>query len=171
MNSLIILYNKYHSNDKKDNNLINNSSNLMDLEINNDIHRNSDKNNMLNESYKKINIGKSNENKNINIFNYNNNNEYSDNIINKNINTILNNVKKNNNESFFHNFKKPCRRSYLDLLSQNIYKKNKENNKNTIINLNINNNNYYYINNNKYTIDSEEKYCIDFSKKKTLKKY
>ena len=59
------------------------------------------------------------------------------------------------------------------MISKDIFNEDYEYNNsksNTVINLNIYNNNYYYIKNNKY-ITSEQKYGIDFSKKKTLKKY
>ena len=61
---------------------------------------------------------------------------------------------------FHYSFKKPSKRSYLDLFTGNNYNNKKENIiNNTIINLNINNN-YYYLNNNKYNISSKEKYGI-----------
>ena len=187
MNSLIYLHDKYHLNENRETiNLNNNNSsfpnNLIDLEMNNDDNSNSEKKNDLFGIDKKANIEENiyninKEKSNINYDNNNNNNRHTFNLtIKNNDNILLDSDKKLNNESLFHSFKRPCKRNYLELLSQNIYINNNNNNSNdnknnTIINLNINNNNYYYINNSNYNISSEEKYGIDFSKKKTLKKF
>ena len=170
MNSLINLHDKYHTNNKiEDNN--NFTNNLMDLDTNNVININSENNNFFFENDTKTKFEKNffNINKENNNLNYcNNNNYFSD---NKDNNIIIDSNKKCNNESLFPNIKKPCKRNYIDMLSQNIYSNNNNNNNNTIITLNINNNNYYYINNSNYNISSEEKYGIDFSKKKIFKKF
>ena len=197
MNYLISTHNKYHSNEKAKNDETNNNNiglsipnNMMEIENIKDINGNNDnKNNisekqkLISENEKKTNIGKyNNENniiyqndENINIFN--NKNAYFENCKNINFNNIVNKLKKKNDASFSHTFKKPSKRNYLDLLSEykndeNVKSNNiNKNNNNTIINLNINNNNFYYINNSKYNISFEEKFGINFSKQKTLKKY
>ena len=201
MNYLISTHNKYHSNKKRknENDDINKNnislslpSNMMEIENNKNINSNNDnkdncfeKEKIYCETEKKTNIGKYNNNyiycqndENINIFNTNKN-AYFENCKNINFDNIVNKIKNMNDETFSHTFKKPSKRNYLDLLSgykndendkeNNINKNNKSNN--TIINVNINNNNYYYINNRKYNISTEEKFGINFSKQKTLKKY
>jgi len=185
MNSLILIHNKYHSNENRDDN--NDINSLMDIEIkdekNNIINSNEDKYYFDTEKKKNIN-GDNNISNNFNgqlsnsfNFSFGNDLKINDNNnlcnINYNIknNNIFNNSKNFSNGFFQHTFKKPSKRNYINMISKDINTdKNENNNKShTVINLNINNNNYYYINN-KY-ISSEEKYGIDFSKKKTLKKY
>ena len=190
MNSLILIHNKYHSNENRDDN--NEINDLMDIEIKdekiNNINPNEDKYYFDPGKKKNIDHGDNNISSN---FNRQLNNSFNccfgndlkinddNNLFNINYNiksnNFFNNSKNNFNNGFFqHTFKKPSKRNYLNMISKDIYtNENEDNNNNkshTIINLNINNNNYYYINNNKY-ISSEEKYGIDFSKKKTLKKY
>ncbi len=66
---------------------------------------------------------------------------------------------------------KPKKRTHLEALteSKNIKKINDD--KNNVVNLNISNNNYYYINNKIFNVSSEEKEDYDFSKNKSYKKY
>ena len=189
MNSLIIIHNKYHSNENRDDN--NEINDLMDIEIKdekiNNINLNEDKYYFDPGKKKNIDDGDNNISSNFNrqlsnSFNccFGNDLKINDdnNLFNINYNIKNNNIfrnSKNVNSCFFHHtYKKPSKRNYLNMLSQNENTDDNENNNkdksNTVINLNINNNNYYYINNNKY-ISSEQKYGIDFSKKKTLKKY
>ena len=187
MNYLILSHNKYHSNEKRNNSNNSNNktdynsftsfNNLMDIENNNiNIINNSfQKNKYYCESDKKTNIEK-NINSKIDCENEDYNNIINNKIFFENLKKTFNNKTKSNDAySIYHTFKKPSKRNYLDSISSDVYKNNKENNSNNsnneIIYLNINENNYYYINNNKYNITSEEKYGIDFSKKKQLKKY
>ena len=171
MNSLLLLHNKYHSNEKEAkknvHQLLNPSTNNMEIENNNNtkIPSSSNKNNIfIDETEMKTNIEKSDKflrNKNSN-----------NNIITKDI--INNSFNDKKTPSFFHSFNKPRKRSYLELLSQSKNDSNKKTNNNlnnTVINVNVNNNSYYYLNNRDYNINSEEKYGIDFSKKKLFKKY
>ena len=44
-------------------------------------------------------------------------------------------------------------------------------NKDKVVNLNINNNNYFYINNKIYNTNNDEEYNIHFSKSKRFKDY
>ena len=185
MDSLILIHNKYHSNERRDDN--NEINDLMDIETK------EEKNNNSNEENKYCFNTEKKENINFNINNSINdnfngklfNNNFENNLkINGNNNLFIDyNIKSKNifgNSKSFHSgyfhqtFKKPSKRNYLSMLSKDIFNEDYENNNNkksnTVINLNINNNNYYYINNNKY-ISSEQKYGIDFSKKKTLKRY
>ena len=185
MNYLILSHNKYHSNEKRNNSNNSNNktdynsftsfNNLMDIENNNiNIINNSfQKNKYYCESDKKTNIEKNINSSKIDCENEDYNNIINNKIFFENLKKTFNNkIKSNDAYSIYHTFKKPSKRNYLDSISSDVYKNNKENNcNNEIIYLNINENNYYYINNNKYNITSEEKYGIDFSKKKQLKKY
>ena len=182
MKSLIFIHNKYHSNENRDDN--NEINDLMDIEIKDE------KNNNFNSNEEKYYFD-TEKKKNIvsdinNTFNgqllyppYFTNDD--NNLCNINYNIKNTNIFENSKNfigGFFqHTFKKPSKRNYSNMISkdvnisENVNENNNNNNKNnTVINLNINNNNYYFINNNKY-ISSEQKYGIDFSKKKTLKKY
>ena len=193
MNYLIALQYKYHSNEKSNNKINRNnnmnidlSSTLNSLELdkennkidNNIINDTTDKNNLYFKIEKKTNIGKYNNN--INNFcgneNSNNNNHNKINelvVYPKNIDfiRILDDIKKPIGNSLFYSLRKPNKRKYLDLISENRCNDDKENSNNIINNLIINNNNYFYINNNKYNISSKEKYGFDISKQKTLKKF
>ena len=160
MNSLILLHNKYSLNTPKNNN----NKDIMDLEGSNE---------KLNDSLEKDNeFDKTKINNSFYINNINNtpNNIFDLSYI-KNKNRI-NNISDSKIliEKFFHSYKKATKRTHLDAFSKN---KNEKNiyDKNNIVNLNINNNNYYYINNNVFNINSEEKYGHDFSKNKTLKEF
>ena len=191
MNYLNALQYKYQSNEKSknklngDNNMnigLSSTLNLLELDKennkndNNIISDTTDKNDLNFKTEKKTNIGKYNNN--IHNFrgneNSNNNNIKNELVVYPKIidfNRILDDIKKTNGNSLFYSLRKPNKRKYLDLISENRCIDDKENSNNIINNLVINNNNYFYINNNKYNISSKEKYGFDISKQKTLKKY
>jgi hypothetical protein len=191
MNYLIALQYKYHSNEKSKNKINRNNNmnidlsstlNLLELDKennkndNNIISDTTDKNDLNFKTEKKTNIGKYNNN--IHNFrgneNSNNNNIKNELVVYPKIidfNRILDDIKKTNGNSLFYSLRKPNKRKYLDLISENRCIDDKENSNNIINNLVINNNNYFYINNNKYNISSKEKYGFDISKQKILKKY
>jgi hypothetical protein len=155
MNSLILLHNKYHSNDDKKNN--NN-----DLDENNIKEKDTIEDDKQQEDFKNnINNFRDN-NLPINIFDL----SY---IKNKNI--LNNNLSDSKKFQGFHSYMKPKKRTHLEALteSKNIKKINDD--KNNVVNLNISNNNYYYINNKIFNVSSEEKEDYDFSKNKSYKKY
>ena len=186
MNYLILMHNKYHSNEKKENNRNNfdfnhlhSSDNLMDIENSKDnkINNTIENNKLYFENEKEINNGKYINNnelnyKNENLNKINSKTAFFQNFKKINFNNLFNDLKKLNKESILHSFNKPSKRKYLDLLKDNENKDDKIIINNTkVINMNINNNNYYYLNNSKYNINFKEKYGIDFSKQKAFKKY
>ena len=159
MNYLIALQYKYHSNEKsknkinKNNNMnigLSSTSNLLELDKennkndnNNIINDTNDKNSLIFKTEKKTNIGKYNNN----IYNFsgnensNNNNNHNKKcelvVYPKNIdfNRVLDDIKKANGNSLFYSLRKPNKRKYLDLISENRYNDDKENSNNTINNL------------------------------------
>lgn len=154
MNSLIILHNKYPKNSpiKKNNNKY-----TMDFDGN--------KSDKFNNSFEK----NKEENKiKMNSYHMNTPNNIFDLSYIKNKNLYNYSDSKNNMEKFFHSYKRATKRTYLEAFSK--YKNQKNNNdKSNVVNLNINNNNYFYINNNMHNINDEEEYNIDFSKNKRFK--
>lgn len=186
MNYLILIHNKYHSNEKRENNIINFEEdnyldspnclmNIKNIKVSNNNNTN-EKNKLYFENEKQINIGKYKDSNELNCISENvnkskNNISFIQSCKNANFNNILNDIKKFYKESNL-SFKKQSKRKYLDLLIDNEYKEEKiKNNNKEVINLNINNANYYYLNNSKYNINSEKKYGFDISKQKTFKKY
>ena len=160
MNSLILLHNKYHLNSPKNND---NKEDSIDLEEN--INKND---NINNNTF--IDDNKEEENSKIN-------NSFQTNNIPNNI-FDLSYMKNKNHYNYmsdkkyigklFHSYKKATKRSHLEAFP-NIKNYKNINDINNIVNLNINNNNYFYINNNVYNVNSEEKYETNFSKSKRLK--
>ena len=82
----------------------------------------------------------------------------------KNKNLLNMGDSKNNIGKYFYSYKKATKRSHYEAFSKDKYEKNaKDGDK--VVNLNINNNNYFYINNKIYNAIPDEKYYPDFSKK------
>ena len=151
MNSLILLHDKYHQNSPNKNNK--NKDNI-DFDFNNDKFNDSlekdkkDDNIKINNSFQKANIPN-------NIFDL----SYM-----KNKNLLNISDSKNNMGKYFYSYKKATKRSHYEAFSKDKYEKNaKDGDK--VVNLNINNNNYFYINNKIYNAIPDEKYYPDFSKK------
>ena len=151
MNSLILLHDKYHQNSPNKNNK---NKDNMDFCFNNDKFNDSfekdkkDDNIKINSSFQKTNIPN-------NIFDL----SYM-----KNKNLLNMGDSKNNIGKYFYSYKKATKRSHYEAFSKDKYEKNaKDGDK--VVNLNINNNNYFYINNKIYNAIPDEKYYPDFSKK------
>jgi len=152
MNSLILLHDKYHQNSPNKNNK--NKDNI-DFGFNNNYKFNDlfekdkkDDNIKINSSFQKTNIPN-------NIFDL----SY---MKNKN---LLNKGDSNNNiGKYFYSYKKATKRSHYEAFSKDKYEKNAKD-EDKVVNLNINNNNYFYINNKIYNAIPDEKYYPDFSKK------
>ena len=152
MNSLILLHDKYHQNSPNKNNK--NKDNI-DFGFNNNDKFNDlfekdkkDDNIKINSSFQKTNIPN-------NIFDL----SY---MKNKN---LLNKGDSNNNiGKYFYSYKKATKRSHYEAFSKDKYEKNVKD-EDKVVNLNINNNNYFYINNKIYNAIPDEKYYPDFSKK------
>ena len=151
MNSLILLHDKYHQNSPNKNNK--NKDNI-DLDFNNDKFIDSfekdkkDDNIKINSSFQKANIPN-------NIFDL----SYM-----KNKNLLNISDSKNNMGKYFYSYKKATKRSHYEAFSKDKYEKNVKD-EDKVVNLNINNNNYFYINNKIYNAIPDEKYYPDFSKK------
>ena len=152
MNSLILLHDKYHQNSPNKNKK--NKYNI-DFDFNN--------NDKFNDSFKKdkkddnIKINSSFQKANIpnNIFDL----SYM-----KNKNLLNISDSKNNMGKYFYSYKKATKRSHYEAFSKDKYEKNVKD-EDKVVNLNINNNNYFYINNKIYNAIPDEKYYPDFSKK------
>ena len=152
MNSLILLHDKYHQNSP---NKKNKNKDNMDFGFNNNDKFNDffekdkkDDNIKINSSFQKTNIPN-------NIFDL----SY---MKNKN---LLNKGDSNNNiGKYFYSYKKATKRSHYEAFSKDKYEKNVKD-EDKVVNLNINNNNYFYINNKIYNAIPDEKYYPDFSKK------
>ena len=151
MNSLILLHDKYHQNSPNKNNK--NKDNI-DFGFNNDKFNDSlekdkkDDNIKINSSFQKTNIPN-------NIFDL----SYM-----KNKNLLNISDSKNNMGKYFYSYKKATKRSHYEAFSKDKYEKNAKD-EDKVVNLNINNNNYFYINNKIYNAIPDEKYYPDFSKK------
>ena len=151
MNSLILLHDKYHQNSPNKNNK--NKDNI-DFDFNNDKFIDSfekdkkDDNIKINSSFQKTNIPN-------NIFDL----SYM-----KNKNLLNMGDSKNNIGKYFYSYKKATKRSHYEAFSKDKYEKNVKD-EDKVVNLNINNNNYFYINNKIYNAIPDEKYYPDFSKK------
>ena len=151
MNSLILLHDKYHQNSPNKNNK--NKDNI-DFDFNNDKFNDSfekdkkDDNIKINSSFQKTNIPN-------NIFDL----SYM-----KNKNLLNIDDSKNNIGKYFYSYKKATKRSHYEAFSKDKYEKNVKD-EDKVVNLNINNNNYFYINNKIYNAIPDEKYYPDFSKK------
>ena len=151
MNSLILLHDKYHQNSPNKNNK--NKDNI-DFDFNNDKFNDSlekdkkDDNIKINSSFQKTNIPN-------NIFDL----SYM-----KNKNLLNISDSKNNMGKYFYSYKKATKRSHYEAFSKDKYEKNVKD-EDKVVNLNINNNNYFYINNKIYNAIPDEKYYPDFSKK------
>ena len=151
MNSLILLHDKYHQNSPNKNNK--NKDNI-DFDFNNDKFNDSfekdkkDDNIKINSSFQKANIPN-------NIFDL----SYM-----KNKNLLNIDDSKNNIGKYFYSYKKATKRSHYEAFSKDKYEKNVKD-EDKVVNLNINNNNYFYINNKIYNAIPDEKYYPDFSKK------
>ena len=151
MNSLILLHDKYHQNSPNKNNK--NKDNI-DFDFNNDKFNDSlekdkkDDNIKINSSFQKTNIPN-------NIFDL----SYM-----KNKNLLNIGDSKNNIGKYFYSYKKATKRSHYEAFSKDKYEKNVKD-EDKVVNLNINNNNYFYINNKIYNAIPDEKYYPDFSKK------
>ena len=163
MNSLILLHNKYPSNKSK------NNDNEDDL---NDIFNDNEKNN--NELFE---INKENDSIKINnSFQIGNSpNNIFDLSYEKN-KKIINNLSDSKNYigKLYKSYKKAKKRNYNEAFSQFSENKSKtinNNDKKNVYNLNINNNNYFYINNNVYNVNAQEKNGYDFSKHKRFKEF
>ena len=160
MNSLILLHNKYPKNSANKNNNDNNKNNI-DLDDNNEKFNNTFEKD--NDDYKnKINNSYQISNSPNNIFDL----SY---IKNKNLYNISNT--KNQIGKYFHSYKRATKRNYLEAFPQSKNVKNNNDDKSNVFNLNINNNNYFYINNKVYNVNSEEKLGLDLLQNKRLKEY
>jgi len=160
MNSLILLHKKYPSNPSK---------NKSNDDEQNDFFNNNEKNN--NDSFER-----NKENDSIKINNSfqisNSPNNIFDLSYEKNKNNFNNmSDSKNYIGKLLKSFKKIKKRTYNEAFSQDRNKNVNNSEKRNVLNLNINNNNYYYINNNIYNVNSEEKTGYDFSKNKRFKEY
>ena len=152
MNSLILLHDKYHQNSPNKNNK--NKDNI-DFGFNNNYKFNDlfekdkkDDNIKINSSFQKANIPN-------NIFDL----SYM-----KNKNLLNISDSKNNMGKYFYSYKKATKRSHYEAFSKDKYEKNVKD-EDKVVNLNINNNNYFYINNKIYNAIPDEKYYPDFYKK------
>ena len=152
MNSLILLHDKYHQNSPNKNNK--NKDNI-DFGFNNNYKFNDlfekdkkDDNIKINCSFQKTNIPN-------NIFDL----SYM-----KNKNLLNMGDSKNNIGKYFYSYKKATKRSHYEAFSKDKYEKDVKD-EDKVVNLNINNNNYFYINNKIYNAIPDEKYYPDFSKK------
>ena len=160
MNSLILLHNKYPKNSANKNN-IDNNRNSIDFDDNNE---------KLNNSFEKDNNDDKNKiNNSYQISNSPNNIFDLSYIKNKNLYNMSNT--KNQMGKYFNSYKRPTKRNYLEAFPQSKYEKNKNDDKTNVYNLNINNNNYFYINNKVYNVNSEEKYGLDLLQNKRFKEY
>ena len=159
MNSLILLHDKYPKNSPNKNDK--NKDNI-DLNFNKDKFNESfendkkDDNTKINNSFQITNLPH-------NIFDL----SY---IKNKNLFNISDS--KHNIEKNFYSHKKASKRSYYEAFYKDKYEKSEnDKNKDKVVNLNINNNNYFYINNKIYNTNNGEEYNINFSKSKRFKDY